>query len=42
MEELREKEYYRQSIIDMINRIDNVEFLIYLHRFIQNILKAGN
>lgn len=36
-----EKEYYKSAIADMINGIDDVKFLVYLHRLLQNIIKAG-
>ena len=38
---MEEKEYYKGLIIDIINKIDRVDLLIYLHRLIQNIVKAG-
>lgn len=40
-ENLKEKEYYRQSICDAITKIDKLDMLVYLNRLIQNILKAG-
>lgn len=41
MEELKEKEYYRQAIVDIINEIDRLDVLIYLHRLISRIVKEG-
>ena len=38
---MEEKEYYKQLIIDMINKVERVELLIYLNRLIGNIIKAG-
>lgn len=40
-ENLKEKEYYKQSICDAIMKIDKLEMLIYLNRLIFNIVKAG-
>ena len=40
--ELKEKEYYRQIIIDLISKVDNVALLAYLYRLVSNIVKAGN
>lgn len=34
------KEYYKQSIVDMIKDIDNLELLIYLNAFIELKVKA--
>ena len=36
-----EKEEYKEKIIEMINRIDEINLLIYLNRLIENIIKAG-
>lgn len=41
-QELKEKEYYRQIIIDLISKVDNVALLAYLYRLVSNIVKAGN
>lgn len=38
---MEEKEYYRGLIIDIINKIDRVDFLIYLYHFIKGKTKAG-
>lgn len=38
---MEEKEYYKQLIIDMINKVERVDLLIYLNRLIGNIIKAG-
>lgn len=38
---MEEKEYYKQLIIDMINKVEKVDLLIYLNRLIGNIIKAG-
>lgn len=39
--ELKEKEYYKQVIVDAIMKIDRLDLLVYLNRLISNILKAG-
>lgn len=39
--ELNEKEYYKEKITDIINKIDETEKLMYLHRLISRIVKAG-
>ena len=41
MEELKEKEYYKQMIIDLISKVDNVAMLAYLNRLISRIVKEG-
>lgn len=41
-QELKEKEYYKQMIIDLISKVDNVAMLAYLYRLVSNIVKAGN
>lgn len=44
MEELKEKEYYRQAIVDLIMSIEKTDILIFLNKFIKNIIskeKAG-
>ena len=41
MEELKEKEYYRQAIVDIIMGIDKLDVLIYLNRLISRIVKEG-
>lgn len=38
---LKEKEYYKDKIIDLINGIERIDMLIYFHRLISNIVKAG-
>lgn len=38
---MEEKEFYKQLIIDMINKVERVDLLIYLNRLIGNIIKAG-
>lgn len=38
--EEKEKEYYKQSIVDMVKDIDNLELLIYLNAFIELKAKA--
>lgn len=40
-ENLKEKEYYKQSICDAIMKIERLDLLIYLNRLISNIVKAG-
>lgn len=37
---MEEKEYYRGLIIDIINKIDRVDLLIYLYHFIKGKTKA--
>lgn len=37
----KEKEYYKQAIVDTIMRIERVDMLIYLNRLISNIVKEG-
>lgn len=42
--ELKEKEYYRQAIVDLIMSIEKTDILIFLNKFIKNIIskeKAG-
>lgn len=39
--ELKEKEYYRQSIVNVIMKVDRLDVLIYLNRLISHILKEG-
>lgn len=37
-----EKKIYKKMIVDMINNIERIDILIYLNRFISNIIsKAG-
>lgn len=38
---MEEKEFYKQQIIAIIEKIDRVDLLIYLNRLIENIVKAG-
>lgn len=38
---LKEKEYYKGRIIDLINSIERIDMLIFLNRFISNVIKAG-
>lgn len=39
--ELKEKEYYRQAIVDTIMKIDRLDVLIYFYTYIIGKLKAG-
>lgn len=39
--ELKEKEYYRQAIVDIIMKIDRLNVLEYLYELIRNIIKEG-
>lgn len=39
--ELKEKEYYRQAIVDIIMKIDRLDVLMYLNRLISRIVKEG-
>lgn len=41
MEDLKEKEYYRQAIADKIAKIDRLDVLIYFNRLIGKIIKEG-
>ena len=34
-----EKEEYREKIIDMVKEIENIDWLIFIHRLITNLLK---
>lgn len=36
-----EKEYYKKEIAKIVDSIDNVELLVYLHRLIYRIVKEG-
>lgn len=38
---MEEKEYYKGLIIDIINKIERVDVLIYLYHFIKGKTKAG-
>lgn len=38
---MEEKEYYKQQIIAIIEKIDRVDLLIYLYHFIKGKTKAG-
>lgn len=38
---MEEKEYYKGMIIDMINKVERVDLLIYLYHFIKGKTKAG-
>lgn len=37
----KEREYYKQAIVDVIMSIDRIDLLIYLNRLISNIVKEG-
>ena len=41
MEELKEKEYYKQAIVDTIMKVDRLDVLIYFYTYIIGKLKAG-
>ena len=34
-----EKEEYREKIIEMVKEIENIDWLIFIHRLITNLLK---
>ena len=34
-----EKEEYREKIIEMVNKIENVDWLKFIHRLIMNLSK---
>lgn len=34
---MNEKEYYREQITEMIQKIDNIEWLKIIHRIIKNL-----
>ena len=38
---MEEKEFYKQKIIEMINKVERVDLLIYLYHFIKGKTKAG-
>lgn len=38
--ELKEKEYYKQMIIDVVEKIERVDLLVYLYTFIKGKVKA--
>lgn len=38
---MKEKEFYKGEIIRIVNSLDRTDILIYLHRLISNIVKAG-
>ena len=38
--ELKEKEYYKQMIIDVVEKIERVDLLVYLYAFIKGKVKA--
>lgn len=38
---MEEKEYYRKLIINIVNKIEKVDLLIYLYHFIKGKTKAG-
>lgn len=40
--ENREKEYYKNAIIKLVEKIDNTEMLVYLFLFISGKTKRGN
>ena len=33
------KEEYREKIIEMVNKIANIDWLMFIHRIITNLLK---
>ena len=34
-----EKEEYREKIIEMVSKIENIDWLMFIHRLITNLLK---
>ena len=34
-----EKEEYREKIIEMVKKIENIDWLMFIHRLITNLLK---
>ena len=34
-----EKEEYREKIIEMVEEIENIDWLMFIHRLITNLLK---
>lgn len=38
---MEEKEFYKEKLIEIINSLERLDILIYLHRLISNIVKAG-
>lgn len=39
MENLREKDYYKQKIIEMVERINNQDILGYIYIIVKDIIK---
>lgn len=44
MEEIKfkPKEYYREKIVEMINKLNDMELLFHIYRFIKNMTKEGD
>lgn len=36
---MKEKEFYREQIIEMVGKIENAEWLHFIHRMIKNLIK---
>lgn len=35
---MREKDFYKEKIIEMVQKIDNVEWLRFVHRMVKNLI----
>lgn len=35
---MKEKDFYREKIIEMVQNVDNVEWLRFIHRMIKNLI----
>lgn len=36
---MKEQEFYREQIIEMVQKIENAEWLRFIHRMIKNLIK---
>lgn len=36
---MREKDFYKEKIIEMVQKIDNVEWLRFIHRMLKKLLE---
>lgn len=35
---MKEKEFYKEKIIEMVEEIENVEWLRFIHRMVKNLI----
>lgn len=35
---MKEKEYYKEQIIEMVEKIENIEWLRFIHRMVKNLI----